>query len=57
MAASSLLAVAVSGLWVVSDNTGQNEDMKPFLPLQIMVKDPFPEHMEMQGAYRYAMAI
>lgn len=54
MSASSLLAVAISGLWVVSANMGQNKDRKLFFsPPQITVKDPFPEHTAMQGAHRY----
>lgn len=44
MSTSSLLAVAISALWVVSANMGQIKDMKPFVPLQITVKDPLPEH-------------
>lgn len=50
MSASSLLAVAISGLWVVSANLGENKDTEHFFALQTMVKDPFPEHRERQDA-------
>lgn len=56
ISASSLLAVAISGLWVVSANVGQNKDTERFFPLQIVVKDPFPEHRERQDAHRYTLA-
>lgn len=56
MSASSLLAVAISGLWVVSANMGKNKDTECFFPVQIMVKDPSPEHRERQDTHRYTLA-
>lgn len=57
ISASSLSAAAFSGLWVFSTNTGQNEDKNPFFPLWIMVKYPFSEHTDTQGAHSYTLAI